>query len=212
MKWRREWTYGNHDTALIPFLLALDNPVLAECTTTSTEKTLARCENIAQCGYLWPAPMNSEDWLGGDEQAKKNVVLQKREHCLVIIALTKMRKTLLTLRNRNHRAVADTDSELRLVDSDDEVLEVTIACCLAVLLFCRFGRLGCSDVRGFQYQDFLVILYFVKFENLTCKFCGFYHFIYFSASFCPIWMKIIWKFRENSGLQDYCLVSVLDQS
>ena len=47
---------------------------------------------------------------------------------------------------------------------------------------------------------------------MTDDFCGFYHFFYFSASFYPIWMKKISKFREILGLHDYHLGSVLDRS
>ena len=56
------------------------------------------------------------------------------------------------------------------------------------------------------------MLYFVKFKDLTRNFCGFYHFIYFSTSFYPIWMKFILKFREYLGLHDYQLGLVQDRS
>ena len=49
------------------------------------------------------------------------------------------------------------------------------------------------------------MLYFLKFEDLTCNFCAFSCFIYFSVSFYPIWIKIISKFRENVGLHFYRL-------
>ena len=54
--------------------------------------------------------------------------------------------------------------------------------------------------------------YFVKLKDLTCNFCGFYHFFNFSASFYPNWMKIISKFRYILGLHVYHLGSVLDRS
>ena len=53
-----------------------------------------------------------------------------------------------------------------------------------------------------------VILYFVNFGNLTCNFCNFNRFIYFSASFYPIWMKIISKLSYNVDLHDYCYKQV----
>ena len=56
------------------------------------------------------------------------------------------------------------------------------------------------------------MLYFLKFKDLTCNFCAFSHFIYFSVSFYPIWMKILSKFRENVGLQAYRLGLVLNRS
>jgi hypothetical protein len=56
------------------------------------------------------------------------------------------------------------------------------------------------------------MLYFLKFKGLTCNFCAFSHFIYFSVSFYPIWIKIISKFRENVGLHAYHLGSVLNRS
>ena len=37
-------------------------------------------------------------------------------------------------------------------------------------------------------------------------------FYYFSVSFYPIWMKFLSKFRENVGLQAYCLGLVLNRS
>ena len=37
-------------------------------------------------------------------------------------------------------------------------------------------------------------------------------FFYFSVSFYPIWMKIIWKFRKNVGLHAYRLGLVLNRS
>ena len=37
-------------------------------------------------------------------------------------------------------------------------------------------------------------------------------FFYFSVSFYLIWMKILWKFRENVGLQAYRLGLVLNRS
>ena len=49
------------------------------------------------------------------------------------------------------------------------------------------------------------MLYFVKLKDSTCKILHFYHFIYFSAIFYPIWMKYLPKFRENTGLHTYCL-------
>ena len=56
------------------------------------------------------------------------------------------------------------------------------------------------------------MLYFMKFLNLTGDFCGFHHFIYFSASFYPIWMNKILQFTENLGLHDYYLGLVWDWS
>ena len=56
------------------------------------------------------------------------------------------------------------------------------------------------------------MLYFLKFKILTCNFCAFSHFFYFSVSFYPIWMEILSKFRENVGLQAYHLGSVLNRS
>jgi hypothetical protein len=56
------------------------------------------------------------------------------------------------------------------------------------------------------------MLYFVRFKDLMCKFCNFYHFIYFSASFYPIWMKFISIFKEYLGLHDYRLGLVQDWS
>ena len=47
------------------------------------------------------------------------------------------------------------------------------------------------------------MLYFLKFVNLTCNFRDFYCFIYFLASFYPIWIKIISKCSLNIGLHDY---------
>jgi len=40
------------------------------------------------------------------------------------------------------------------------------------------------------------MLYFVKFKDLTCNFCNFYHFINSLASFYLIWMKFILKFKK----------------
>ena len=56
------------------------------------------------------------------------------------------------------------------------------------------------------------MLYFLKFKDLTCNFCAFSRFFYFSVSFYPIWMKLLSKFRENVGLQAYYLGLVLNQS
>ena len=56
------------------------------------------------------------------------------------------------------------------------------------------------------------MLYFLKFKDLTCNFCAFSRFFYFSVSFYPICMKILSKFRENVGLQAYRLGSVLNRS
>jgi hypothetical protein len=55
------------------------------------------------------------------------------------------------------------------------------------------------------------MLYFVKFEDLTCYFCDFFCFIYISASFYPIWMKIISNFRENVALHSHRIEPVPDR-
>ena len=56
------------------------------------------------------------------------------------------------------------------------------------------------------------MLYFLKFKDLTCNFCAFSRFFYFSVSFYPIWMKILSKFRENVGIQAHRLGLVLNRS
>ena len=56
------------------------------------------------------------------------------------------------------------------------------------------------------------MLYFVKFKISTGSFCDFYRLFIFQLVFYPIWMKIISKFREISGLHDYQVGLVLDRS
>jgi hypothetical protein len=138
--------YRNHDTALIAFLLALDNSVLAECTTTSTVKTLARCENIAH-GDWWPDTQKRTRREFTTAAKTMFSSLNKSDKRLYSQTLTELHK-------RNPRAVTNTGSGL--VDTDVEVVEVTLACCLAVLFVRMFGVRTYPDVRNFQYRDFLL--------------------------------------------------------
>ena len=62
----------------------------------------------------------------------------------------------------------------------------------------REGRRTMEKVLENTVRDMRIeylMPYFVKLKDLTCNFCSFYHFFYFSASFYLNWMKIISKFR-----------------
>ena len=64
---------------------------------------------------------------------------------------------------------------------------------------------------GWELDILCYIFEIQRFDMQLLRFFLFFYF-YFSVSFYLIWMKFLSKFRENVGLQAYCLGLVLNRS